>query len=156
MSAILRSLKYCLVALCLTGCGATGPIFTDAPPPPSGKALVYIFRPHSFVNQSGTARIEMDGKPFVALHDSGYSYAYFSPGSHVLTQAWPLGLTQGTKIDLNLEAGKTYFVAFYNRAGMGTTGLQAEWGLIQGPESEARPQIAVCKFDQPDPAAGTQ
>lgn len=75
--------------LLLTGCMATGPIYTPESPPSDQEALVYIYRP---AVQAGislrTAAISVDDKPAAELSNGGYSIVRLTPGEHVLTQGW--------------------------------------------------------------------
>ncbi len=73
------------VMIILVGCAGTfasGPKFTEAPPPPGQKALLYIYRGNTPLMWTPT--IKIDDRIFAQLGKMGYSYTYISPGVHRL------------------------------------------------------------------------
>ncbi len=80
-------LAAALLTLLLTASGAAvadEPEFAQGPPPRGDKLLVYFYRlPSSSLAMRG-AEIMVDGKKLFGLASGEYSYAYLSPGPHMI------------------------------------------------------------------------
>jgi hypothetical protein len=61
--------------------------FQPAPPPPSGYALVYMYR-IKVEPSLRKAQILVDGEKTTALSNKSYTWFYLSPGSHTLRTKW--------------------------------------------------------------------
>ena len=111
-----------IASFLLTNC-ATGPQFTTSTPPPSGKALVYVYRKGSMVGAAGYSRIYVNDDFLAALHNAGYAPREVPQGTVVFTTlprvAWPFltlaAMTnfqkkQHERLRIEVEAGKTYYI----------------------------------------------
>ncbi|MBV8977473.1 MAG: DUF2846 domain-containing protein [Alphaproteobacteria bacterium] len=89
--------------------------FESAPPPPNGKALLYVYRTASMTGAVNGAEIYADGKKLFGLATGGYAYAYLPPGQHRITAHWSgsLGFSdQPVELSLDLATGTSRFVRF--------------------------------------------
>jgi hypothetical protein len=113
---------FIVTSLLLTSC-ATGPKFTSAPPPPSGKALIYVYRKGSIVGAAGYSRIYVNGELQGSLSNGGYETCNVPEGtvsfSTLCRAIWALpgiaALTrlqqeQNERLRFQAEAGKTYYI----------------------------------------------
>jgi hypothetical protein len=130
----MRTTAVLFSLLLLGGCASSGPLYVEAPPPPAGKAILYVAREATFSGSVGAARFLIDGKPFADLLISGYSYAYLSPGHHEITQFWPLlgnfHVTGESHGSVDAEAGHAYYFRFQTEVGGCPNGqLCVGWGL---------------------------
>jgi len=146
----LRVLALFVVAALLTGCAASGPLFQPAPPPDSGKALVYIYRPDGFMLGGRDAHIYVDNKNVVNLSAAGYTHFQVDPGSHIIKQKWPLDLMTFDTLELPLEAsaGETYYYRFFSGSGDTCTSgnICFKWTLQRVTESAANDEISKCHY----------
>ena len=114
-----------LVAIILSGC-ASGPRFTAAPQPASGKALVYVYRKSSIVGAAGYDKIYVNDDYLADLHSGGYCTHEIPEGTNVFyvipRASWiPLDIalltnfqkTKYEKLRFDAEVGKTYYVNVY-------------------------------------------
>lgn len=112
--------------LALTGCSATGPAFKEAASPPTGKALVYIYRPSAFALSLRDAHFFVDGENLVHLSNNGYTQTYLSEGRHQIMQRWndttlaavlKGGNTKTVEVPLDAKAGEIYYFRFTTSIG---------------------------------------
>lgn len=66
-----------VVTAVLAGCASLGPPFMEEPSIPEGKALVYIYRPSSFVGSAISYLVTANDMPVVTLYNGGY-FPYFT------------------------------------------------------------------------------
>jgi len=109
-----------------SGC-ASGPRFTAAPQPASGKALVYLYRKSSFVGGAGYDKIYANNDYLGDLYSGGYCTIEVPAGTNAFfimpRASWiaPLYVSLPTnlqnqkyeKLRFEAEAGKTYYVNVY-------------------------------------------
>lgn len=107
MNIALKLLACCAVAL--AGC-ASGPKFVTAAAPPSGSALVYIFRPNS-PPVALKPKILINDVEIAKLTNKGYFDLELKPGQHTIRTdwSWNSGVPDGST-ELQLEAGQTYYI----------------------------------------------
>ncbi|MET3135585.1 hypothetical protein AAKU55_005897 [Oxalobacteraceae bacterium GrIS 1.11] len=140
-------MKYVYIAIltsagfALSGCSATGPVFKEAAPAPAGKALVYIYRPNSFVMGGRDAHFFVDGEELIHLSNSGYTQTYLPEGHHQIMERWNDnimaaivlgGSTKTVELPLDVKAGEVYYFRF--NTGMGGyvyNAIQLTWQLQQ-------------------------
>ncbi|HWA92495.1 MAG TPA: DUF2846 domain-containing protein [Rhizomicrobium sp.] len=133
----------------LTGC-ASGPVFTDAPAPEAGKALLYIYRQPNFVAAAARASFYIDGQNVVDLAAGGYSYVYLAPGRHDLEQRWA-SYSDVVTIPVDVREGETHYARF--QSGFGDQGcagcVSMKWEIRQVPPVTGRAEIAEEKLTLP-------
>src|SRR6266853_882225 len=94
-----------IVALTMSGC-ASGPPFQKIADIPTGKGLIYIYRPPVMHGAVLVPYVVINDLNAIPLKMGGY-YPYFSPPGEVT-----ISVTQTAKrsITINVEAGETYYV----------------------------------------------
>lgn len=98
--------SFCILfLLLLSGC-AMGPKYKDAPPPQKDFALIYLLRGDVEYGGGYKTKFEINDRVVTALYDDGYSWLYLKPGLYDIEAA-------NREIKLNVEAGETYYVKFY-------------------------------------------
>jgi len=105
--------------------------------PPQGKALVYVVRP----NRAGGIikfKFHVDGKHVGTTKSRQFLYSILNPGPHLFMSK----AENRSEMQLNLEAGKTYFIKQKIKIG----GLKARNQLIQVNEREGREMLQKCKL----------
>ncbi len=117
----MRQLFLIGLAVAVSGC-ASGPPFTDAPPPDNGKALVYIYREANFAAAASGAAFFIDERKVVDLLAGGYSYIYLAPGHYEVEQRWSLfnyapQAGEAVSIPLEVKAGDVRYVRFHSGVG---------------------------------------
>ena len=148
----------------LTGCATVeGPSFQEARPASvaPGKALVYVFRKHAEPTMWSTA-IRIGDRELATLSQGGFTWAYVTPGKYTIRGVWPAISSQNDSvIDLDIEAGRTYFVELTGIARM--TGVSPGYapgsvtvhyvmgsGLNERPRETAEPiLVECCRFQKP-------
>ncbi|MES2408574.1 MAG: DUF2846 domain-containing protein [Pseudomonadota bacterium] len=151
----LSSLILLIVAFSLAGCAATGPLFQKASPPDHGKALIYIYRPSSFMLGGRDAYFYINDKNIADVSAQGYTQIYLEPGTYNLKQKWPIDLMGFKNLELPLivEPNNTYYFRFYSGAGaaggcgpQNMVGTCFEWSLQQVSWADAMPEISHCHY----------
>ena len=134
-----------LLVIGATGCASLGEPYKPIDTIPAGKALVYIYRPSSFVGGAISYTVHAGETPVVKLANGGYASFLADPGE---TEFWAKTEARSSVTEL-LEAGKTYYLK-------GTVGV----GIVAGRpklsfESEAagRSEIASCRAIPAAPSA---
>jgi len=105
--------------------------------PPEGKALVYVVRP----NRAGGLikfKFHVDGKHVGTTKARRFLYSVLDPGPHLFMSK----SENESEMQLNLEAGKTYFLKQKIKIGA----LKARNELIQVNESEGREMMQKCRL----------
>ncbi len=132
----------------LAGC-ASGPIFSEAPAPENGKALVYIYREPNFAGAASGAAFFIDEQRVVDLAAGGYSFVYLAPGHYEIEQRWSIlnyapQAEQSVSTQLDVKAGDVRYVRF--RTGLGGSAcyncISVAWKIEQVPPSVGRAEIA--------------
>ncbi|MFX1479111.1 MAG: DUF2846 domain-containing protein [Promethearchaeota archaeon] len=107
--------------------------------PPEGKALVYIIR--YLKGKSGSLKTICDGKYLGGTKVRTFLYTFLDPGTHkFITEGGEANITE---LELNVEAGKTYFLEQKFPHGMFT-----QHTTIQIVESDARKYLTKCKLSK--------
>ncbi len=145
-------------ALLFIGCAmsAVGPSYQEAKPSAvrQDAALVFVVRDYAEPTAIG-ADLTVDKAPVVQLYQKGFTWFYLKPGNHQLKAGWGLTGQRSSTIDLEAEAGQTYYVELVGVSRMvGTTGAggfitRLGSGLNGVAEEYALKKLAVCKFQRP-------
>lgn len=129
-------------ALFSAGCDHLSHPFTAAQAP-SGKGIVYIYRPSKFSGSSGNfmilastpdERSKGTGKNVGFIESGGYATVF---ATSKLTLTMPYG---NSSVELDIEPGKSYYVR------VDYLGGDERARLVILPESEATPEIAETKY----------
>ena len=105
--------------------------------PPQGKALVYVVRP----NRAGGLikfKLHVDGIHVGTTKARQFLYSILNPGPHLFMSK----AENRSEMQLNLEAGKTYFLKQKIKLG----GIKARNELILVNEIEGREMLEKCKL----------
>jgi uncharacterized protein DUF2846 len=141
-------MKRLLLAALLLGAfsvRAAAPAYTDAPAPPAGKALIYVYRPHNSLHSPRSGGFYIDKKLVVTLKDQGYTWLHLTEGEHVLEHrktSNPLDERVGGKV--TITAGRTYFY----RLEVGLASRDVHWVLSEQRASAALPEIERCSYQK--------
>lgn len=104
-----KYIQICAVTIIIIssgGCAVTGPAFEQIESIPSGKALIYIYRPATFRGAALTPYVVVNESNAMPLRPGGY-YPYFSdPGIAEIS----ITHTGKRSITAKLEVGETYYV----------------------------------------------
>ncbi|HUT37301.1 MAG TPA: DUF2846 domain-containing protein [Planctomycetota bacterium] len=71
-------------ALVVTGCSATGPLFSGLPRVQSNEAAIIVYRPSCFTLSGAYPNVYLDGVKQAALRNGGYVELRVPPGEHVV------------------------------------------------------------------------
>ncbi len=148
-----------LVLLALGACStvATGPSFLEAkaPPPPEGKATVYVYRKHAEPT-AWEATIFFASKGVANLGEGEFTWARVSPGELMIRVTWPqLSGQKDSQLKLLVEHGRIYFLeisgisrGFCVGLGCVTTHIGSSLHEIN---AEAAPDVieSCCKYRKP-------
>ncbi len=105
---------YISTFILLSGCGATGPKFTQLESLDTNKAKIYIYRPWAMLDGAAAPTIQVNGKDHFDLSNGGYEVITLSPGTHKLTVKKGGFMSNWRADEMNIEykfeANKNYFV----------------------------------------------
>lgn len=118
---------FLCIALLLNGCATLGPIYQKVDTIQEGKALVYIYRPSSFIGGGISYNVKVGETVIATLYSGGY-YPYLAkPGE---TEFWAQTESKSS-VTLDIKPGQTYYIK-------GTVGV----GFFVG-----RPRLIVVSSD---------
>ena len=126
------------LAIMLTGCGASGPVFKPVDPIPPGKGVVYIYRESSFLGSGVFGTVTADKTPITKVRNGGYFPYIANPGSvhfEVSTEAT-------NEADVTVEAGKEKYLK--TSVGMGL--LVGHLKFSEVSSSIGKSEIAECQL----------
>ncbi|WJG09427.1 DUF2846 domain-containing protein [Aliiglaciecola sp. LCG003] len=109
--------RITFVLFLLAGCAQPSrfaPSYADAHvgTPDADKAVLVLYR-KTVPPLIYTVTSQVNDKEFASLPNNAFSWSYLTPGDYEIKMKWPLlALTPGKTINLNIEAGKYYFVEF--------------------------------------------
>lgn len=143
-----------LISVALAGCSASGRAFRPAHAvAPTGQGKIFVYRPDQFTGGGYTAKITLDGEVMGRLKNAGYLAASVPPGRHIIEidkMFFETGGRYPTPIDV--EAGKSYFVRYDQRAvfmGTGMSSMPVTGGVLDGfniiPPEDAVKELATLK-----------
>ena len=95
----------------LTGCMASGPIFSPVEKADSGKAVVYIYRPFTIFHCMWAPDIYIDEVKHGPLKNNGYLVYFIEPGKRIIEIRGTMFSETTTFLTLypDLDAGKDYY-----------------------------------------------
>lgn len=105
------ALSFILIILLGTGCVNKRIAYQDIQPD-EGKAVIYVYRPHSFVNSAETMILEVNDVEIDTLANGGYRYAMVTPGNvKLLVKQNVIPFNEYGAISLKeVQANKSYYV----------------------------------------------
>jgi Protein of unknown function (DUF2846) len=119
--------KILLLALAFMLGGCTAPNYKSATNVPSDKALVYLYRTYNYIGSGAGHKIYANQKPITLLYTRNYYPYVADPGNITFTvkevMVGEMGLfnfviPQTQAAQINVEAGKTYFLSFDIASGL--------------------------------------
>jgi Protein of unknown function (DUF2846) len=137
-----------LLALSVSGCVATGPLYVPPGPPPKGNGTLYVYSMLTYVDSALRASFYLDGQPLLELNTGGYAYCYVSAGSHELTQAWTVDSNREkqTYLRFTVTEGGAQYVRFDNRLGVMNGRGARIWEIQNVSADEAMPEIVQERY----------
>lgn len=101
-----------LVFICafISGCSTNGgQPYSPAPPPPEGKALVYLMRTEVVYGSAYPTVFFVNDSAVSEMKDWGYSWIYLSPGVHKISAG---RTSEAVSVLVSVALGKVYFVEY--------------------------------------------
>jgi Protein of unknown function (DUF2846) len=156
MRNIFNISRYAVIVF-LTGCAASGPVFTPHQGIQPDQALLYVFRPDVHAMSVLAAEIEVDGKVQAQLENNGYMALPLAAGRHVVVQRWKAGLLGEKGLEnkpisttVDLAAGSVTYLRLGTQAAVdgpaaGKMVTQFRWELRKVSEADAAQEIAKCR-----------
>ena len=135
--------------LMLAGSCATEQAYQQAPAPPPGHGLVYIYRIDTWPVSRMDAHFTIKGTRIAALWANTYTWIHLPEGSYVLEQVWD---TRHAPPAHRREFSAAHGSARYLRLNVEQGTLQMKWNVVEVPAAEAAAQIAKLSY-RPAPAA---
>ncbi len=127
--------------LALGGCSSTGPIYTSVESVPADKALVYIYRPNSFVGGGVYFDIHDGDTVVTTLRNGGYFPYIRDPGE---VELWAKTESRSA-VTLDLKPGDTQYV----KGGVGVGFLVGRPSLTIVDAETGASEIKECKLLEP-------
>lgn len=125
------------VAMIITGCAASGPSFKKVTEVPSGKALIYIYRPDLHEGGAYTPDVKIEGHVEFPLRNGGYFPHLSTPGTVKIS----ISNTGSFSLTIDAAAGETYFV----KGGLVRFGFGVPY-IISVPVDVGQEEIKECKL----------
>jgi hypothetical protein len=125
------------ILLAASGCASLGEVYQPMPSVPEGKAVVYIYRPKSFVGAMISYTVHVGKTPAVELVNGGYRAVVVDPGE---TEFWAETEARSSVTEL-LKPGRTYYL----RGTLGVGIIAGRPKLLFTPEEQGRSEIASCR-----------
>jgi hypothetical protein len=106
----------CIAALAaptlLIGCAAPGPAFSGWEEPPSGKAMLYVYRTRNF-QPDMVYTVKVDGLEAGPVHHDGYLAVPIAPGERVIQVLEATYLASATApLRIHAEVGEIYPIQY--------------------------------------------
>jgi hypothetical protein len=142
-----KTAVYALVlfTILLSAC-ASGPYFQQAPPPPSGKALIYLYRLDTWPEFNSRAYFDINNTNVAALSANSYTWIYLPEGNYRLEQRLDLRGEAVLDRDFSARAGSTYYFRLNVETGAREVGRRLANVTAFAPVQE----ISNCRFQPPN------
>ena len=153
----MRALGLLVFSFILAGCAATGPKFTEAPPPANDKAVIYVYRDPSLALGARDVYFYVNGKNVFDLTRKGYSYFYASPGPLDLSAKWPFDIqmfSDPAVKHLDIKPGETRYFRFQTGTESTPLGFNILWGFFEVPVDQGHSEISTMAFQPQNPKTG--
>jgi hypothetical protein len=126
------------IVVILTGCMTLGPEFKKIETFPDNKAIVYIYRPDSFIGGGVAYDVKVGETPIITLYNGGY-YPYFSEPGEI--EFWAKTEAKSS-VTIDIKPNTSYYIK-------GTVGVGFLVGrphlIVVAPEV-AKNEIEKCKL----------
>jgi hypothetical protein len=137
-----KKIAILFLAVFLSACAATGPIYQPAPPPAQQDALVYIYRTDGFVLGARDAYFYVNDFNIIDLSNQGYTWFHVPAGNHTLKQKWPFDVSFGLntlRINKEHRPSQTYYYRLEIGAFPGMFAMFGyNWSFTEVSEEQAR------------------
>lgn len=141
----MKRLSILLIVL-LQAC-AMGPAYQAAPAALHSQALVYMFRGDVQYGGGYATKFYINDTEVVGLYDSGYSWIHLDSGSYKFKAG-------GSKIELDVEAGKTYYLGMHQETKITGT-LRRTWNIFKSyPRDEVFEQLSESRYKKSSSLSG--
>ncbi len=141
-----------LIAIVLSGCAATGPVFTPVAPPDPDSAVVYIYRERTFAFGARAAYFYVNDVNVFDLNADGYSWLTLPAGRYKLRQTWALDIIpKPIEANVELKAGEIRYLSLSTgvcRGGYRLHEVCVERELRNQPPQVGRAAIADKHFQE--------
>ena len=146
----LRLVVVMLLTLTSLGCASLGSPYHALPSVPDDKALVYVYRPKSFIGAAISYTVHAGETPVVKLVNGGYRAYVADPGE---TEFWAKTEARSSVTE-RLEAGKVYYLK--GGVGVGLVAGRPKLSFVSPEQGQV--EIASCRAvpEQPSGVAAGQ
>ena len=100
-----------LLFVALAGCTTFGPAYEPAPPPPAGKALVYLMRTSVSMDGTWATAFSLNDTAVVSLNDKGYSWVHVDGGIYKVAVGNP-GHSDYLSFQMPVREGGEYYIEY--------------------------------------------
>jgi hypothetical protein len=132
-----KSRLYLASLFVLSGCAASGSLFSVADPAPADKGVVYFYRPAALTGGGLNIMMMDNGVQISRIQNGQFIKYYAAPGKHTFRSDT---IAIDKAVEFNVEAGKSYFVRTDLRQGM----WAGTWHLSRVSPDEALRELKTC------------
>lgn len=100
--------------------------------PPDGVATVHVYRPQNIIGFAWVFNLKVNGEKYGKIKNGRHLILSFTPGKTVFS-------VKKKEVELNLEAGKTYYLRSFIEAGY----IIGSLDLVEVTESFARQELKL-------------
>jgi hypothetical protein len=133
-----------LLVATAVGCASLGEPYQPVSAVPADKALVYIYRPKSFVGAAISYTVHVGNVPAVKLVNGGYTTFIADPGE---TEFWAKTEARSSVTEF-LKAGNVYYLK--GGVGIGLVAGRPKLGFVSAQAGQL--EIASCRTIPAEPA----
>jgi len=140
----LSAVVLVLASVLLSGCAAGGSSFVEVEPSQSGQGRVVFYRPRAFVGGAVSVALADNGEEIARIKNGQYLVRDTDPGAH---QFRTLTGNIDKAVDVDVEAGKLYYLSLSLRQGMWVN----SWVLTRVYDDQAIVELKACCKDGESP-----
>jgi hypothetical protein len=108
-----KFLFFFFVVLFISGCAATGPLYSIPQNVPEDETIIYVYREDSFVLGGRSAYFYINDVNVFDINKNGYSWLSLPQGVYNLRQGWPIDvLAKSLQSELNIETKEDIYLKF--------------------------------------------